>query len=244
MNATQWQASQWATDQTMEDSHRLNLVLAAYLKPGNTELLRGGFRRMYDWGDKAQHSAAAYNIIEQARKRLAGEKLTVVALGALTNVASAVFIEPEISDKIVLYWLGTTYDFERNKSGRTDFNPMMDIQAIEYLLSSNVEMHIMPVSEVDQMKSNYLETKERLEEVHPLGEFLVQRWFDHMGPGREERVLWDLSLIEVMLHPEWATEVKVDVFENPNVFLYKDIDGDQILEDSFDAIIGHLQDLK
>jgi inosine-uridine nucleoside N-ribohydrolase len=123
LNATQWQTSQWVTDQTMEDSHRLNLVLAAYLQPEGTELLRGGYRRMYDWGDKAQHSVAAYNIIEQARERPEGEKLIVVALGALSNVASAVYIEPEIADKTVLYWLGTTFDFGKIDPGERTLIP-------------------------------------------------------------------------------------------------------------------------
>ena len=64
---------------------------------------------MYDWGDRAQHSAAAYRIIREARER---ESLTILVLGALTNVASAVFIEPEIAAKLKVYWLGTSMDFK------------------------------------------------------------------------------------------------------------------------------------
>ena len=32
LNAAQWQSSQWAVAQTMEESHRLNQVLVSYLK--------------------------------------------------------------------------------------------------------------------------------------------------------------------------------------------------------------------
>lgn len=243
LNATQWQASQWTSDRSMEEGHRINQVLAAYLKPENTRLLRGGHRRMYDWGDMALHSAATYNIIKEARLQTDGEKLTIVALGALTNVASAIFIDPTISSKIKLYWLGTTYDFKNNISKRTDFNPMMDPQAVELLLSSEVEMHILPVSEVNQMKSKFSETKKLLAGKHSLGDYLVQHWFDHDDGGREERVLWDIALIEAMLHPEWVTEVKVDVFENKEVYLYKDIDKEKFLNDCFNRIVAKLEKL-
>lgn len=244
LNATQWQVSQWATERTMEDSHRFNQVLTAYLKPENTKLLRGGHRRMYDWGDKAVHSAAAYNIIEQAHLQEKDKKLTVVALGALTNVASAIFIDSTISSKIKVFWLGTTYDFEKNTSKRTDFNPVMDPQAVELLLSSDVEIHIMPVSEVNQMTSNFLETKQMLEGTHPLGDYLVQRWFDHQGGGRETRILWDVALIEAMLHPNWVTEIKVDGFKNNKVYFYKNIDEEKFLQHCFELISNKLEKLK
>lgn len=243
LNATQWQASQWAVAETMEASHRLNLVLAGYLNEKNTRLLRGGYRRMYDWGDKAQHSAAAYNIIAQAKKQKEGTKLKVIALGALTNVASAVFIDPSISSKISVYWLGTSYDFEKKISKQTDFNPLMDLQATELLLSSDVEMHIIPVSEVDQMTSNFSNVKASLEKIHPLGDFLVQRWFNHLDYSRYDRVLWDIALIEAMLHPEWVTEIKVDTFKNKNVYLYKDIDEEKFLKDCFEKIVETLEKL-
>jgi len=243
LNATQWRTSQWSSDRSMEDGHRINQVLAAYLKPENTKILRGGHRRMYDWGDMALHSAATYNLIQEAHLQKKGEKLTVVALGALTNVASAVFIDPTISSKIKLYWLGSTYDFEKKVSKRTDFNCMMDPQAIELLLSSEVEMHILPVSEVNQMQSKFSDAKKHLAGKHPLGDYLVQHWFDHDDGGREVRILWDIALIEAMVHPEWVTEVKVDNFENKNVFLYKDIDKENFLNDCFTRIVAHLEKL-
>ena len=245
LNATQWQSSQWATAESMEDSHRLNLLLASYLNvDGKTELRRGGHRRMYDWGDKAVHSAAAYKIIEEARRQNDGGKLMIFALGALTNVASALFIAPDIASKINVYWLGSTFDFEKNISGRNDFNAIMDPQALALLLSSQVEMHIMPVSEVGQMTSNFKEVKQQLENLHPLGDFLIQRWFEHIDPNRKTRTLWDLAIIEAYLHPEWVTEEKSDAFENKNIFLYRDIDTKRFLEDAMSKIAEKLKGLE
>ncbi|MEM1128850.1 MAG: nucleoside hydrolase, partial [Bacteroidota bacterium] len=109
LNAAQWQASHWAVPETMENSHRLNQVMVGYTGV-DVPTLRGGATRMYDWGDQAQHSAAAYEIIRRARALPEGDSLTVVVLGALTNVASAVYIDPSVASKLAVYWLGSTYD--------------------------------------------------------------------------------------------------------------------------------------
>ena len=121
LNATHWQTSHWAIENTMENSHRLNGVILGHLGL-DIKTRRGGVARMFDWGGQAQHSAAAYEIIKQAQAMPDGQKLTIVALGALTNIGSALFIEPSIADKIKLYWLGTPYDFEKGILGTNDFN--------------------------------------------------------------------------------------------------------------------------
>ena len=86
LSAAHWQTSQWAEPQSMELSYRLNSVLLGHLSM-NVKTKRGGVARMFDWGDQAQHSAAAYEIIKQAKAMPEGEKLTVITLGAMTNVA-------------------------------------------------------------------------------------------------------------------------------------------------------------
>lgn len=100
LNSVQWQSSHYATPNTLEDSQRLNEVLLSILNMSHIPHPRGAAYRLYDWGvDVAQHSAAAYHIIREAQSMPAGSRLTVVALGALTNVASALLIEPSIAKK-------------------------------------------------------------------------------------------------------------------------------------------------
>ena len=244
LNAAQWQSSQWAVDQTMEESHRLNQMLVSYLKMNDrVKTLRGGAQRMYDWGDKAQHSAAAYEIIRQAGQMPEDQKLTVVVLGALTNVASAIYIEPSVASKIEVYWLGLSYDFDRGTSRRIDFNAVMDPQATELMLSSEVEMHIIPHSVSVEMTFDFSTTENQLRGVHPLGDFLVDRWYRHMDGGRYRRTIWDLGLIGAMIHPQWAEEVKVETFENPNVWLFKDIDAEAITGEFYRSVRDYLSDI-
>lgn len=125
LNAAQWQTSHWTEPRAMENSYRLNQQLLGEMGL-SVNTFRGGAARMYDWGDRAQHSAASYEIIRQAKAIKDGTKIPILVLGALTNVASAVFIDPSIADKIEVYWLGSTMDFETGTLKRNDFNCAMD----------------------------------------------------------------------------------------------------------------------
>ncbi len=238
LNATHWQTSHWAEPRSMENSHRLNQVLLG-LVDMSVKTRRGGAARMYDWGDLAQHSAAAYEIIKQAKAMPGGEKLTVIALGALTNVASAIYIDPSIENRITLYWLGTTFDFEKGILKRTDFNCMMDPMALELLLLSEVEMHIMPLNVANKMVFNYSDTEQRLRGQHDLGNYLCDRWYQHLDGLRKERVIWDLALIGAIIHPDWAEKELITTSRdsgNRPVHYYKAIDADKMIEDFFNTL--------
>lgn len=237
LNATQWQASQWTTAKSMEDSHRLNQTLLGIMGL-NTKTNRGGASRMYDWGDRAQHSAATYEIIKQAKAQKDGDKINVIALGALTNVASAIFIEPSITEKIRLYWLGSTYDFENGVLRRDDFNCAMDPYALTHLLFSSVEMHIIPINVASKMTFEYLETRAKLEN-HFLGDFLLKVWDDHIDGGRKQRTIWDLTIVNAFLHPKWMEEVEITTSKDNGgrkVYYYKDFDAERMRTDFFQKI--------
>jgi len=238
LNATQWQASQWAIPNSMENSHRLNLVLL-YEMGLDIRTRRGGVDRMFDWGDKAQHSAAAYEIINQARALPEGDKLTVIALGALTNVASAIIIDPLIASKIKLYWLGTTYDFDNGILKRQDFNCMMDQQALEVVLMSDTELHVMPSNVAVQMKFFYKETEEKLPKQNKVSRLLLERWFDHQDVGRKERILWDLALIQAIIYPDWAGKTTITTSKDNGervIHYYSSIDAEKMKEEFFRAM--------
>jgi inosine-uridine nucleoside N-ribohydrolase len=240
LNATQWQSSHWATPNSMEDSHRLNQMLLGIMGL-QVKVNRGGAARMYDWGDRAQHSAAAYEIIQQAKALKEGEKLNVIALGALTNVASAIFIDPSIEKTIKLYWLGTTYDFEKRILRKDDFNCAMDQYALTHLLFSEVEMHIIPVSVASKMTFDYGESRSQLEN-HFLGDFLLKIWDDHIDGGRTKRTIWDLSIVNAFLHPEWMEEIEITTSKDNGdrtIFYYKDFDSEKMRLDFFEKIKGY-----
>ena len=230
LNATHWQTSHWAEPNSMENSHRINQVLLGHMGL-NVKTRRGGTARMYDWGDLAQHSAAAYEIINQAKSLPKEQKLTVIALGALTNVASALYIDPTIEDRIILYWLGSNYDFEKGIMSTLDFNCIMDTRALHALLNSEVEMHIVNHDAALEMNFEYAALEKRWKGKHPLGDFLVDRWYNHRDGLRKMRWLWDIAIIQAAIHPEWTEEVKVTTSKDlgsKDIYYYKSIDGDKM----------------
>lgn len=240
LNAAQWQSSQWAIPESMENSHRLNQVLLGEMGL-DIPTKRGGIHRMYDWGDMAQHSAAAYEIIAQTRALPDNKKLNIIALGALTNVASALYIDPDIASRLTLYWLGTTYDFQQGILKRQDFNCMMDQQAVEVVLMSAIDLHIMPVNVAENMTFTMQETKEHLEADHPIGELLLDRWYDHLDGGRQERVIWDLALVQAIIHPAWAEKKTITTskdYKHRTIYYYSSIDTQKMKQDFFVRING------
>lgn len=247
LNATQWQTSLWATPNTMEESHRLNQMLVSYLKlDDRVRTRRGGEARMYDWGDKARYSAATRAIIEEAHATPKGEKLVVIALGALTNVASALWIDPSIAPKIKLYWLGSSIDFDTGVITTIDFNAMMDMQAVHLVYHSNVELHVLPKEVSIKMAFDYAETRKRFQGKHPLTDFLVQRWFNHLDGGRYHRHIWDLALVGAMVNPQWAEEVLVRTsaeYGARDVWYFRDIDATAVKAEFFDSVLAYLRAL-
>ena len=242
LNATHWQTSHWAIENTMENSHRLNGVILGHLGL-DLKTRRGGVARMYDWGDMAQHSAAAYEIIHQARAMPEGKKLTVIALGALTNVGSALFVDPSIADKLSLYWLGTSYDFEEGITSTNDFNCIMDVQALHLILQSNVELHIMPINVAAKLDFTFTETKSQLAGRHELGDFLCDRWVTHLDGLRKNRVIWDVALIEAIVHPEWADTQTIQAskdFGHKTIHYYSDIEADKMKAEFFREVNAFL----
>nr|WP_299339171.1 nucleoside hydrolase [Allomuricauda sp.] len=236
LNAAHWQTSHWTIPNSMENSHRLNQQLLGEMGL-QVKTIRGAQARMYDWGDRAQHSAATYEIIRQAKEV---DQLTVLVLGALTNIASAVYIEPEIAKKLKIYWLGTTLDFETATLKRDDFNCLMDPYALDVLLNSDTEMVIMPLNIAREMEIDFAILQERTQN-HFLGKFLLNRWITHLDGSRRNRILWDLGLVTAFIRPELATiqEVKTSRDNgNRSLKFYNSIDSRAVYQDFFDTLLA------
>jgi inosine-uridine nucleoside N-ribohydrolase len=246
LNATQWQVSHWAVEKSMEESYRLNAVLLSYLQLSEAVASnRGAEARLFDWGMKSQPSTASNFIISQALQQKEG-KLNVIALGALTNVASAILDNPTITDKIRLYWLGSSYDFSNGAMKNIDFNSVMDIQAVDVILNSNVELHIIPNNVSSEMVFNWQETEEKFKGKHDLLDFLLQRWYNHLDGGRGERTIWDLALIQAIIHPQLAEEVKIKTSKEKGdreIWMYKSIDADKMREEFFEEVLEYVKNL-
>ncbi len=241
LGSAQWQLSQNANGNTMEDSQKLNERLVQLMgRSKDVYLPRGGHRRLYDWGEQAIYSAASHAIIQLAKGMPAGEKLTVITVGALTNVASAVLIDPSISDKIEVYWLGSTYDFEKERLGFTEFNVVMDVQAVNKMMASTVEMHVLPTDALYAARTSFAAAERQLGGKGPLADMLLDRWRNFLDPDTEDRILWDLALVEILADPSLASERRVKGVDNPNVRYFYDVKVGEMMERSLGRLEGYL----
>ncbi|MCG9894406.1 MAG: nucleoside hydrolase [Fimbriimonadaceae bacterium] len=205
LGSAQWQVAHWAVPETLEASQRLNEVLLSLLGRLDIPHPRGAARRVYDFGDQRwQDSTAARTIIAEASARGPENRVTVLGLGALTNVASALMIHPEIVSGMSLALLGTSYDEATGIWRKRDFNCSMDIHAIDEVLDvADLPTLILPVNVAARFTFGWDETRAGLP-AGPVSEFLMHHWYGHLDRGRDLRVLWDLALVEILLDPSAA----------------------------------------
>lgn len=148
-------------------------------------------------------SPAARDLIERAMAREDDNPLYVVAIGAITNVASAILMKPEITRKIVVVWLGgnpTTYPAAR------EFNLSQDVHAANIVLDCGVPFIMIPCMGVaSHMLSTVPELQEAIGGKNDLCDALIELYAayesDHFGWAKE---IWDVSTIGFMINPEWV----------------------------------------
>jgi inosine-uridine nucleoside N-ribohydrolase len=97
--------------------------------------------------DKQQpiKSPAALDLIQRALSMPDGESLHVISIGAPTNLASALLIEPKIADKIVITWLGGQ---PLSWPQTWEFNLMQDMIASKMLFETPVPLTLIPCMSV------------------------------------------------------------------------------------------------
>lgn len=150
-----------------------------------------------------QDNAAVRDMIDKALASPDDDPLYVVAIGAITNVASALLLEPEIARKIVVVWLG---GHNLNWPHSREFNLKQDVPAAQVVLDSGVPFVIVPCLGVT---SHLLTTLAELQTFiggrSRVGDYLCQIFKayrpDSFGASS---VIWDISTIGWLINPDWV----------------------------------------
>ena len=151
-------------------------------------------------------SPAARDLISKAMARPDDDPLYVVAIGAITNVASALLLEPKILRKIVVVWLGGhPLEYPTAK----EFNLMQDVYAAQVVFDCGVPMVLVPCNGVaSHMLATAPDIKAYLGGKNPLCDALVELFLayeeDHFGWGKE---IWDIAPIGYLINPDWVPTV-------------------------------------
>jgi inosine-uridine nucleoside N-ribohydrolase len=160
---------------------------AGYLKPG-----------LQPW-----ESPAAVDLVARAMNSSEDDPLYVVAIGAITNVASAILMEPRIIDRIVVVWLG---GHALHWPHTREYNLEQDVPAARLIFDSGAPLVHIPCDGVTtHLATTVAELERYVQGYSAVGDYLVDivRSYetDHFGWSK---VIWDIATIAYLIDPSWT----------------------------------------
>jgi len=151
--------------------------------------------------DQPQESAAARDLVDRAMS--SDDLLYAVAIGAITNVASAILLEPEIVRRIVVVWLGGNPLYWPTAR---EFNLQQDLHASRLIFDCGVPLIQIPCQAVAALLHTTVPEMERhVQGRGPIGDYLVEIFKSyHEDHYAWSKVIWDVSAIGYLLDSEWV----------------------------------------
>ena len=148
-------------------------------------------------------SEAATDLIERALATDGDDPLYVVAIGAITNVASAILMEPAIIERIVVVWLGGNALYWPTAR---EFNLQQDIPSSRLIFDCGVPLVQLPCMGVTtHLHSTVPEIERYVQGQGAIGDFLAETFKaysdDHFGWSK---VIWDIAAIAYLLDERWT----------------------------------------
>ena len=205
-------------------------------QPKENRIFRGSASYMKEAGVPVERDAAK-DLVKRAMA--ADDVLYVLAIGAITNVASAILMEPEIIKKIVVVWLsGQPMDWPH----AVEFNLGQDVLASQTILDSGVPLVYVPCMTVaSHLTTTEAELNAKLKGPSTIGTYLSDIVISQLSPeaahnmlslfrdtylagvddyGKEQedvpfiamapsRIIWDISVIGYMNNPHWCPSTLV-----------------------------------
>lgn len=183
--------------------------------------VRAGSEIPIKLSDKAYvDSPAAREICQIAISQCSrADPLYVVSLGALTNVASAVLMEPSIRSKIVICTMG---GLALNVPNFNDANYEQDMEAAQIVFASGAPVvHFPGYSVTDLLSTTRWELEANIFGVAEIGDFLYQRFMEYVDdfPG-SSKPIWDLAPGAWVMDPTWFVSkvIHTPILNNNNTW--------------------------
>lgn len=162
---------------------------------------RGSLEFLKDAAEPVATPAVA-DLIWRARDRERGP-LYVMAIGAITNVASALLLAPDIIDNVVVVWLGGHSEHWLHNH---EFNLRQDTDAVRAVLQCGVALWRMPcVPVADHLLMTTYELEAYLQGKGELADYLCQIFREYREhDGAWSKVIWDISVVAWLLNSDWV----------------------------------------
>ena len=144
-------------------------------------------------------SEAADNIINTVMN--SKELVYIVALGAITNVASALVKCPEIADKAVLIWLG---GHALHWQDTKEFNLRQDVPAAQVVFNSGIAFVQIPCNGVcTEFVTTIPEVDYYLKGKNALCDYLAEITASYTkNPYGWSKIIWDVTAVAAIVKPE------------------------------------------
>jgi purine nucleosidase len=232
----------------MEKSYEEILRLLERLERSPEGLVHRGSTAYLADAETPQKSDAAADLAERALKST-DQPLYVVAIGAITNVASAILMEPSIINNIIVVWLGGNALYWPTAH---EFNLSQDIHASRILFDSGAALVQIPCQPV----TSHLHTTIPEIEAHVAGRGDIGDYLTDIVKGYTEepvgwsKPIWDIAATSWVINPSWVptvlehSPILTDQFtwsRDPSRHLIRvatSVDRDSIFRDVFAKLAG------
>ncbi|SDD94633.1 nucleoside hydrolase [Auraticoccus monumenti] len=195
------------SDRSMEESREeIDLLLRLMDRSGEVPVANGAATALPD-ATTPVDSPGARLIIEESRSATEGDPLFVTFLGPLTDMASAILLDPAVVDRpVVVIWIGGMAHGGVDPSyDGIEFNLRNDVTAANVVLDSGIQLWQVPADVYSAVSVSYTELEERIGGTSRLADYLIEQlveWNATWHPDPIEfRSLGDSPAISLVLNP-------------------------------------------
>ena len=198
------------SQRSMEESREeIELLLGLLDLTGKVTVAEGATTAIAD-EHTPRDSAGARLIIAESKLASKDDPLFVAFLGPLTDMASAILLDPEIVQRhVVVIWIGGVGYGGLASPPHIEFNLSNDIAAANVVFDSGITIWQVPSSVYSMVSVGYAELEEKIGQAGPLGEYLIRQlreWNATYHPEPiESRSLGDSPAVSLMLYPQGGT---------------------------------------
>lgn len=206
-------------------------------------------------------------IIEHAKINTQ-DKLVLLPIGKLTNIALALYKDPTIAENVRIVWLGSNYP------DPGEYNQENDLSALEYMLDLDIEFEIVTVrygkpsgtaavysttAEVEKyMSGKGPQISEQIIGRHGnsfncFGDYAVDLFQNAKMYGEPpHRSLFDMAAVAIVKNPTWADKKEIPApsliegkwEDRPNntntIIIWENFNKKEIMKDFFNSIENYV----
>ena len=193
----------------MEKSYNEIINILTLMKREDLKsLVKRGSTQYLPSENEAVDSEAARTLIELAMKYSSENPLYIIAIGAITNIASAILMKPEIITRIVIIWLG---GHAHNWPHTREFNMSQDVAAARVIFGCGAALVQLPcMGVVSAFTASGPELEHWLRGKNKLCDYLLevttQQALEDQKISTWTRVIWDVCAVAWLLDGDFMED--------------------------------------